>query len=45
MDFLMGWQITPDTLIMVYLAYRLHGIASNHDKRITLLENKGKEHG
>ncbi|WP_269213768.1 hypothetical protein [Vibrio sp. VB16] len=40
MEFLSGWQITPDTLIMVWLAWRLHGIANNHDKRISVLEKK-----
>lgn len=45
MEFLSGWQITPDTLIMIWLGLQITRILHSHDKRITILENKDKQDG
>lgn len=39
--FLNGWQVTPDTLISLWLALSLTKVSHNHDKRISLLERRG----
>lgn len=36
--FLNGWQITPDTLISLWLAVSLTRANHSHDKRLTILE-------
>lgn len=38
MDFLNGWAVTPDTLIVIWFGIQLTRMLHQHDKRITSLE-------
>lgn len=47
-----GWKITPDTLVSLWLAFKLTGVQSylkdlihNHDKRIAILEKETEKDG
>ena len=43
--FLSGWTITPDTIISLWLAWQLTKVTTNHNLRITLLEQGKKKDG